>query len=63
MDQRGLARTVRPKQRKDLTAADIEVDAFERLEARLDMPPIDGDFAVTSTQMHVCQPTDYLNRR
>ena len=34
VDQRRLAGAVRPEQREDLAAADLEVDAFERLEAR-----------------------------
>src|ERR1051325_12182649 len=33
VDERGLARAVRAEQREDLAAADVEVDALERLEA------------------------------
>src|SRR5438445_13531894 len=32
-DQRGLAGAVRPQQRKDLAANDIEIDVLQRLEA------------------------------
>ena len=33
VDQRRLAGAVRPEQREDLAAADVEVDVLERLEA------------------------------
>ena len=33
VDQRGLAGAVRPEQREDLAAADLQVDALQRLEA------------------------------
>jgi hypothetical protein len=34
VDQRGLAGAVGPEQREDLAALDLEVDAFQRLQAR-----------------------------